>query len=79
MKDHFGKDAKVAIIDKPRDLVRRKSDGALFEISHTGAFMPPGTLFLRRVKRYPPRFWRPREIWKRTGEVWEPESRDEFD
>lgn len=70
-------------------IVRRKSDGALFEPSHPAGYglgqmfgdllaNSPQWYFLR-LEKQPLKWWQSRQRCAPTGEVWEPVFASEFD
>ncbi len=71
------------------NIVRRKSDGAVFRASFPedpmefaricgNAFAGRGGFYFRRIRLQPKKWWRFWRRWADTGEIWEPKS-GEFD
>lgn len=62
-------------------ICRRKSDGRFYEPSHPDDAVIDlfnYSWYFREVELMPRRWWQLRPRWKRTGEIWEPDS-GEFD
>lgn len=79
-------------IEKPRsvrELIRRKSDGKLFEASYPDSYdegqaiadclMGKATFYFREIVPAKKRWWQWKQRWLRTGEIWQPESGKEFE
>lgn len=66
----------------------RRSDGATFEPSYPDDYTEGAAIaavlsrkpswYFRRVERVPKRWWHLKEMWRRTGEIWQPEEGSDF-
>lgn len=61
----------------PHPIIRRTSDGKLFEASYPEWFEHYPTIgYYFRCVEYKQQGWWPFRRWIRTGEIWEPENEE---